>query len=630
MFKIKFLPYNIEVESLPKETLIEIAMRYGIHINANCGGSGVCNKCKVIIEKGEVEGEILENNVYKACTTYPKSDLIIRIPVESDIDKRIIFQKTKRKAPFFLKKIEKKLSSPFKKLYLELRPPTIEENFSDYIRLSKALEQRGIYEPEVSLSFLQKLPYILRQKDFKITLNLYYHPKKNKYYLIDVESGHQLSPNLGVAVDLGTTTLQLELIDLNTGEVLAFNSDYNPQISYGEDVISRIEFTKKKEGLKILSTKVKEKIVLLIEEMLRVTQKDWNDINLISVAGNTVMTHLFLELEPKYLREYPYVPVANDFPVFLAKDLNLNLNLKETTLIQIIPCKASYIGGDIVAGIIASGIVEEEPLTLFIDLGTNGEIVLGNKDFLICASCSAGPAFEGGGIKHGIRATSGAIEAVNIDPISLEPMILTINRKRPVGICGSGIISILANLYKVGLIDKAGKFNPSIKHPRIRKGNEGWEYVVVWKEDSAIGKDIVFTESDIQNIIRAKGAMFAGYKILLESIGLTFDDIERVYLAGTFGNYIDLEEAIIIGLLPDLPRERFFFLGNTSLEGAKQALLYEDTLLKMERVVNMLTNIELSVFPKYMEYFVAALFLPHTEESLFPSVKSYFEKGVRT
>ncbi len=628
MFKIKFLPYNIEVESLPKETLIEIAMRYGIHINANCGGSGVCNKCKVIIEKGEVEGEILENNVYKACTTYPKSDLIIRIPVESDIDKRIIFQKTKRKAPFFLKKIEKKLSSPFKKLYLELRPPTIEENFSDYIRLSKALEQRGIYEPEVSLSFLQKLPYILRQKDFKITLNLYYHPKKNRYYLIDVESGHQLSPNLGVAVDLGTTTLQLELIDLNTGEVLAFNSDYNPQISYGEDVISRIEFTKKKEGLKILSTKVKEKIVLLIEEMLRVTQKDWNDINLISVAGNTVMTHLFLELEPKYLREYPYVPVANDFPVFLAKDLNLNL--KETTLIQIIPCKASYIGGDIVAGIIASGIVEEEPLTLFIDLGTNGEIVLGNKDFLICASCSAGPAFEGGGIKHGIRATSGAIEAVNIDPISLEPMILTINRKRPVGICGSGIISILANLYKVGLIDKAGKFNPSIKHPRIRKGNEGWEYVVVWKEDSAIGKDIVFTESDIQNIIRAKGAMFAGYKILLESIGLTFDDIERVYLAGTFGNYIDLEEAIIIGLLPDLPRERFFFLGNTSLEGAKQALLYEDTLLKMERVVNMLTNIELSVFPKYMEYFVAALFLPHTEESLFPSVKSYFEKGVRT
>ena len=306
MFKIKFLPYNIEVESLPKETLIEIAMRYGIHINANCGGSGVCNKCKVIIEKGEVEGEILENNVYKACTTYPKSDLIIRIPVESDIDKRIIFQKTKRKAPFFLKKIEKKLSSPFKKLYLELRPPTIEENFSDYIRLSKALEQRGIYEPEVSLSFLQKLPYILRQKDFKITLNLYYHPKKNRYYLIDVESGHQLSPNLGVAVDLGTTTLQLELIDLNTGEVLAFNSDYNPQISYGEDVISRIEFTKKKEGLKILSTKVKEKIVLLIEEMLRVTQKDWNDINLISVAGNTVMTHLFLELEPKYLREYPY------------------------------------------------------------------------------------------------------------------------------------------------------------------------------------------------------------------------------------------------------------------------------------------------------------------------------------
>ncbi len=624
MYKIKFLPYNVEVESLSEETLIEIAMRNGIHINASCGGSGVCNKCKIIIEYGKVEGEILENNFYKACKTYPKSDLIVRIPVESDVDRRAIFQRTKRKAPFFFKKIEKRPSSPFKKLYLELSAPIIEENYPDYTRLKKAFEQKNIYDPEVSLFFLQKLPYMLRNKDFKVTLSFYYHPKKNRYYLIDIESGNRLSSNLGVAIDLGTTTLQLELIDLNTGEILAFNSDYNPQISYGEDVISRIEFAKKKNGLKILSTKVKEKIVLLIEEMLRTTQKDLNDINLISIAGNTVMTHLFLELETKYLREYPYVPVANEFPIFLAKDLNLNL--KETTLIQMAPCKASYIGGDIVAGLIASGMVEEEPLTLFIDLGTNGEIVLGNKDFLICASCSAGPAFEGGGIKHGIRAASGAIEAVNIDPIDFEPMILTINRKKPLGICGSGIISLLANLYKVGLIDKGGKFNSHIKHPRIRKGNEGWEYVIVWKEDSATGQDIVFTESDIENVIRAKGAMFAGYKILLESVGLTFNDIERVYLAGTFGNYIDLEEAIIIGLLPDLPREKFFFLGNTSLEGAKELLLYEDTFLKMEKVVNMLTNIELSVFPKYMEYFVAALFLPHTEESLFPSVKNYLNK----
>ncbi|RLG10375.1 ferredoxin [Candidatus Pacearchaeota archaeon] len=619
MFKIKFLPYNIEVEALPGETIIETAMRHGIHINASCGGAGVCNKCKIIIEEGKVKGESLEDNFYKACTTFPSSDIVVRIPVESDIDRRAILQKTKKRASFLSKKIDKLPTSPFQKSYFILPPPTIEENFADWIRIKKSLEQKGILNSEISLNILKRLPYILREKNFEITLSLYYDPIKDRYYLVDIESGDTTFSNLGVAIDLGTTTLQVELIDMNTGKTLAFTSDYNPQISYGEDVISRIEFAKRKEGLKILAQKVRERIVFMIEELIKTSKRDFSEINLISIAGNTVMSHLFLELEPKYLREYPYTPVTTEFPLIFAKDLGLPF--KESTLIQLAPCKASYIGGDVISGVVASFMAEEEPLTLFIDLGTNGEIVLGNKDFLMCASCSAGPAFEGGGIKHGIRAASGAIEAVNIDPVNFEPMILTINKKPPIGICGSGIISLLANLFKVGLIDKAGKFRKDIKHPRIREGEDGWEYVIVWKENSGIGRDIVFTEADIENIIRAKGAMFAGYQILLESIGLTFEDIERIYLAGTFGNYIDLEEAITIGLLPDLPRERFFFLGNTSLEGAKLALLHKDTLLKMEKVVNMMTNIELSVYPKYMEYYVGTLFLPHTNENLFPSVR---------
>ncbi|RKX60540.1 MAG: ferredoxin [Thermodesulfobacteriota bacterium] len=619
MFKIKFLPYNIEVEALPGETIIETAMRHGIHINASCGGAGVCNKCKIIIEKGEVKGESLEDNFYKACATFPSSDIVVRIPVESDIDRRAILQKTKKRASFLSKKIDKLPTSPFQKSYFILSPPTIEENFADWIRIKKSLEQKGILNSEISLNILKRLPYILREKNFEITLSLYYDPRKDRYYLVDIESGDTTFSNLGVAIDLGTTTLQVELIDMNTGKTLAFTSDYNPQISYGEDVISRIEFAKRKEGLKILAQKVRERIVFMIEELIKTSKRDLSEINLISIAGNTVMSHLFLELEPKYLREYPYTPVTTEFPLISAKDLGLPF--KENTLIQLAPCKASYIGGDVISGVVASFMAEEEPLTLFIDLGTNGEIVLGNKDFLMCASCSAGPAFEGGGIKHGIRAASGAIEAVNIDPVNFEPMILTINKKPPIGICGSGIISLLANLFKVGLIDKAGKFRKDIKHPRIREGEDGWEYVIVWKENSGTGRDIVFTEADIENIIRAKGAMFAGCQILLESIGLTFEDIERIYLAGTFGNYVDLEEAITIGLLPDLPRERFFFLGNTSLEGAKLALLYKDTLLKMEKVVNMMTNIELSVYPKYMEYYVGTLFLPHTNENLFPSVR---------
>uniref|UniRef100_A0A7V4JQF5 DUF4445 domain-containing protein n=1 Tax=Thermodesulfobacterium geofontis TaxID=1295609 RepID=A0A7V4JQF5_9BACT len=620
MFKIKFLPYNLEIEALPEETIIETAMRYGIHINASCGGAGVCNKCKIIVEEGKVKGELIENNFYKACATSPLSNLVVRIPVESYIDKRTTFLKPKKRPAFLLKEIKKLPDSPFKKLYFQLPLPTIEENFSDWTRIKYALEREKILNPEININILKKLPYILREKEFEVTFNLYYDPKKDRYYLVDIESGNKTFHNLGVAIDIGTTTLQLELINLNTGEILASTSDYNPQISYGEDVISRIEFAKRKDGLKILASKVKEKIVNLIEEMLREAQKNLEDINLISIAGNSVMSHLFLELEPKYLREYPYVPVTTEFPLIFSKDLGLPF--KETTLIQISPCKASYIGGDIVAGVVASRIAEEEPLTLFIDLGTNGEIVLGNREFLMCASCSAGPAFEGGGIKNGIRAVSGAIEAVNIDPITFEPMILTIEKKPPKGICGSGIISLLANLFRVGLIDKSGKFIKDIKHPRLREGEDGWEYVVVWRENSATSEDIVFTENDIENVIRAKGAIFAGCEILLESIGLSFEDIERVYLAGTFGNYIDLEEAIIIGLLPDIPREKFFFLGNTSLEGAKLALLYKETLLKMEKVVNMMTNIELSVYPKYMEYYMATLFLPHTNELLFPSVKN--------
>ncbi len=619
MFKIKFLPYNIEAEVFPEETILEIAMRYGIHINASCGGVGSCNKCKIIIEEGKVKGELIEGKYYKACATIPLSDLVVRIPVESEVDRRALLRKPKKRAQALVLEKKEPVESPYQKLYFQLNPPTIEENSADWIRLKRALNKQNIFNPEINLNFLQKLPYTLREQDFQVTLNVYHDPRKDRFYLLDIESGDKRNINLGVAIDIGTTTLQLELVDLNTGEVLAFTSDYNPQISYGEDVISRIEFARKKDGLKLLAEKVREKLKELIKELLRIAKRDLDEINLISVAGNSVMSHLFLELEPRYLREYPYVPATTEFPIISAKDLGLSS--KESTLVQLAPCRASYVGGDITAGVIASLIAEEDPLTLFIDLGTNGEIVIGNKDFLICAACSAGPAFEGGGIKHGMRATSGAIEAVSIDPISFEPMIITIGKKKPRGICGSGIISLLANLFRVGLVDKAGKYRKDIKHSRLREGENGWEYVLVWKEESATGEDIVFTENDIENLIRAKGAMFAGYQILLESIGLSVNDLERVYLAGTFGTYIDLEEAITIGLLPDLSREKFYFLGNTSLKGAKFALLYKDTLLKMEKVVNMMTHIELSNYPNYMDYYMAALFLPHTDENLFPSVK---------
>ncbi|BAU22732.1 ferredoxin [Caldimicrobium thiodismutans] len=614
MPRVLFQPYQIEAEISPDETVIDLAMKLGIHINASCGGIGVCNKCKVFLESGEAKGEKIEDIYYKACTLYPVTDIVVRIPVESHFDRKALLRKTRAQA--LERKETLSLDPPIKKVYLELTPPDIEENTPDLERLLSALSEKEFEITEVPYSLLRSLPHVLREADFKVTVTLFKHARG--YRLIDLEAGYTLERNLAVAMDLGTTTLQLELLDLNSGETLAYTSDYNPQISYGEDVISRIEFARKKDGLKLLAERVKERSLLLMEELLKEAGRKISEINLFSIAGNTVMTHLFLELEPRFLREYPYVPVAKNYPLLRAKDLGLPL--KEESVVLFSPSVASYVGGDITAGVLASLMAQEEQLTLFIDLGTNGEIVVGNRDFLMCAACSAGPAFEGGGIKCGMRATSGAIESVNIDPQTYEPMFLTIGRKKAKGICGSGIISLMASLLRVGLIDKAGKYRRDLKHPRLREGDEGYEYILVFKEDSATGADIVFTENDIENLIRAKGAMFAGYQILLESVGLSINELERVFLAGTFGSYIDLEDAITIGLLPDLPRDRFYFLGNTSLQGAKKVVLYTHKREELMRITQMMTHVELSNHPKYMDYYMAALFLPHTDESLFPSL----------
>ncbi|MCS7199070.1 MAG: ASKHA domain-containing protein [Caldimicrobium sp.] len=617
MPRVLFLPFQVEEEVFPDETIIDVAMRLGIHINASCGGLGTCNKCKVIVESGEVKGERIEEIYYKACTLKPIADVVIRIPVESRYDRRALIRKNRAQA---LERVEKiPLNPPIKKLYLELTSPTIEDNTPDLERLFFALKEKGYEEVRIPPELLRGLPYILRKGDFKITLTLFNEGLSKGVIITDIEAGDTRENNLGVAIDLGTTTLQLELIDLNSGRVLAHTSDYNPQLSFGEDVISRIEFARKKEGLRLLSERVRERLFILMEELVKEADRKLEEINVVSLAGNTVMTHLFLELEPKFLREHPYVPVAKNYPVFFAKELSIPL--KENVPFLFAPSVASYVGGDITAGVLASMMAKEPYLTLFIDLGTNGEIVVGNQDFLMCAACSAGPAFEGGGIKHGMRATSGAIESVSIDPLDYEPMIITIGKKRAKGLCGSGIISLLASLMRTGLIDRMGKYRRDLKHPRLRRGEEGYEYVLVYKDDSATGQDIVFTENDIENLIRAKGAMFAGYQILLESVGLSLSDLERVFLAGTFGSFIDLEDAITIGLLPDLPRDRFYFLGNTSLQGAKKVLLSVEKREELYRIAQMMTHVELSNHPRYMDYYMAALFLPHTQEELFPSIK---------
>ena len=337
-------------------------------------------------------------------------------------------------------------------------------------------------------------------------------------------------------------------------------------------------------------------------------------------AGNTIMSHLLLAIDPKFIREAPYVPTCSTFP--LTRAAALGVYAHPSVRLFLYPSVASYVGGDIIAGVHACQMYKSPKLTLFIDIGTNGEIVVGNEEWMVCAACSAGPAFEGGGIKHGMRANSGAIENFHIHPETLEPMIITIDRIKPCGICGSGLISIVSELLEAGVIDQQGKFRRNLDHPRIREGEDGYEYVLAWPKDSLMGEDIVITEVDLDNLIRAKGAMYAGYVTLLESVGMTFADLDRVILAGNFGAYIDLERAICIGLLPDIDRDKFFYLGNGSLLGCQISLIDHRRFRERAMVSSVMTNMELSENPQFMSHYMAALFLPHTDMALFPSVEN--------
>ncbi len=621
---ITFLPSGITVQAESGENLLRVAMKAGIHVNASCGGAGVCNKCKVFVESGEVTGERLPDGGWKACVTTALTDVTVRIPVESEMDRKVLVRPLARRAASWAEvagdAARLRIHPPVEKISIALPAPTLQDNVSDLERLKRELAQGRLQDVAIDIDseVLAHLPESLRTGEWTVTVNLMEGARQDQRRLIRVEPGAASEGHLGVAVDIGTTTVSAELIDLATGKILAGASDYNPQVSYGEDVISRMEFARRNGGLEILQTGIVKCLDGLVREVLAASGFGASSLSILSIAANTVMTHFLLGLETRYLRSDPYCPVATQFPPVRARDLGLDV--PNHVRVFLAPCVASYVGGDITAGVVGVGVNTRPDLTLFIDIGTNGEIVLGNADWMACAACSAGPAFEGGGIRHGMRATTGAVEAVRIHPETWEPMVLVIGGKKAKGICGSGIISLLAGLFTAGALDQQGKFRRDKKTARIRSGRDGWEYVVVFGAETATGQDIVFTEADVENLIRAKGAMFAGYLTLVESVGMGLEDIERVILAGNFGSYLDLDQAVTIGLLPDLPRERFFYAGNSSLLGARAAALSWPMSKVMANVANMMTHFELSNSPMFMDHYVSSLFLPHTDLSLFPSV----------
>ena len=632
--QIRFLPDNITIEVEDQENILTAAATAGIYIPAACGGEGVCGKCRIHLDSGEVKtthGAGLGETEYRqgirlACTSRVVSDLVVRIPETLQADGRALTCRPKSTRPLSARTLASLVGSwqtspPVRKIALQLTPPTLADNISDMQRLLRGITQALPDRPEPQYDhteLLKELPFLLREAGWLVTVILLQGKHAEEpCTIIAVEAGDTTDRLYGLACDIGTTTVCGQLIDLNTGAIIAESMSYNSQVACGTDIISRIIYSLKNRGLKTLQAKVISTINNVIEDVCRKATISPSDISYIMTAGNTVMAHLLLGISPKFIREAPYVPAMSIFPLTRAAELGIMAH--PSVRIYLYPCVSSYVGGDIVAGVHACRIHESKEISLFIDIGTNGEIVVGNRDWLVCAACSAGPAFEGGGIRFGMRASTGAIENCHIHPESLEPMIVTIGNTLPRGICGSGLIAIVAELLATGIIDQRGKFSRSLSHPRIRPGVDGWEYVLVWSHDSLPGEDITLTEIDLDNLIRAKGALFAGYQTLLESVGLGFSDLDRVILAGNFGAHIDLERAIAIGLLPDLDRNRFFYLGNASLLGCRISLTDHRRFMERIQVRSLMTNIELSDTPGFMDHYVAALFLPHTDMGLFPS-----------
>jgi uncharacterized 2Fe-2S/4Fe-4S cluster protein (DUF4445 family) len=629
--KIRFEPDGVETAARRGDNLLEKAIDAGIRLTASCGGQGTCGTCKVIIKSGEVDSQrtkMISDSDFaqgwrQACQSRILTSLVVEIPVQSRLEKAIAAREARTSG---VVATNWKFNPVLSKLYVELPPPSLTDNTSDLSRLLRGIEAgHGIKNPHVDFKLTRKLSSTLREASWKVTvttLDAGGNEPEHRPGIINIEPGDTRARLYSLALDIGTTTVCGELLDLNCGAVVASAIRYNAQMAYGGDVISRINYSQKPGGLKKLQKAVTSSINEVINDLREQSKVKLKDISHIMAAGNPTMTQLLLGLDPQYLRLSPYTPTASFFPLVPAKSLGIkaggHVNL------MVFPSVASWVGGDIVSGIVGAGVHQRQELTFFLDIGTNGEIVIGNSEWMTTASCSAGPAFEGGGIRHGMVAMPGAIEDFTIDSTTYEPKIGVIGHKKPKGICGSGLINTVAGLLEAGLIAQNGKFRHDLPTSRIRFGSDGYEYVLAWAPETQIDKDIVLTEVDIDNLVRSKAAMYAGCRTLCKSIGsCTFD---KVIIAGAFGSHLSIDRAITIGLLPDLPRERFAFIGNGSLLGARLTSFSRELLEDSRRIARMMTNVELTENSDFMDNYVAGLFLPHTHAEEFPSISLKYGK----
>ena len=626
--RVTFHPEAKSVEVSRGATLLEAANEAGIAIASICGGDGICGKCRVIIQRGEVDadpttlltrGEIRRGYTL-ACQTRVLSDADVLIPPESRTDgPQILVDEVTHRfralQPGDDGAVRFRHDPVVQKLFLELPPPTLQDNLGCQERLFRQI-RRQVDAPvvQMGLKVLRQLPAVGRKEKWQVTATV--GRRGGTTEVVQVEAGNRAKASYGVAIDVGTSTVVAHIVDLSTSKTLDAEACYNSQAAYGAEVTRRIIHAES-GGAEALREAIVKDINNLISTLIARNTVELTDIVTLLAAGNTTMLHLLLGLDPSGIRKSPYTPTTTAPPPVRASEVGLKINPRG--LLYTMPAIGGWVGGDVTAGILATGLYQTDRLTMLIDVGTNGEIVLGSREWMLACATSAGPAFEGSGVRCGMRASRGAIERVSFGP-QQEVEVQTIGGEPPQGICGSGLIDAIAGLYQEGIVDRSGRLLAD-RSPNVREEEGRLEFVLVPAGESGAERDIVITQPDIENLVRAKAAIFSGAKVLLDMIQKDFTDVEQLLIAGGFGNYLDRAKAITLGMIPDLPLERIRYVGNTSLIGAKMALLSTDALSASEAIARSTTYYDLITYPDYYEEFMSAKFLPHTDISLFPTVR---------
>lgn len=644
---INFEPISRRVFLSIDKSLYETLVKIGINIKSLCGGLGTCGKCRLLVQKGNrffnpptnaekkfINEKDLEKGYRLACQTRINKNFIQKLEESNAPQFRVflpdelLFEDFKILTSGINKGV--KLNPAIKKIFVEVKKPTLETPIADLERINASVLSNDLdltlnYPINIEFDLLKKLPKILREKNHGITITQW-----NEDKIIALEPGNTKEDNFGIAFDIGTTTIVGYLINLNNGKIYSLASKLNPQTAYGEDVITRITYIKDNEnGLQTLNSIVIGALNDIILKTCSKAKITPSQIYEATIVGNSVMHHIFLGINPINIGLSPYVPVVQQGLNVKSKNLNLNINSQGN--VYVLPLIAGFVGADTMGVIISSDIENENELTLAIDIGTNGEIIIGNNEFLLTGSCAAGSALEGAHIKDGMRAAAGSIDSIRIEPKNLEVKYTTIKNRTPLGICGSGLIDAIAEMLKSNIITRSGNFNKNIiDHERFIKNDKSIEFILVKKDETSLDKDITLTQGDIRQLQMAKAAFYSGARLILKDLNQNNIknqkdeyEIKQIFLAGAFGNYINKENAKFIGMIPDISNDKIFQIGNAAGIGAQNCLLNKDLRKKAQKLLNKIQYVEIAIKKDFQREYAEAMYFPHLNLDHFPNLKEY-------